>query len=120
MKLLMMVLNRQQSMEKALRALRKANVDRITVFDSESLGQYLGETDLAEETRPGPIGMRRTACKTIVCVLHDGMEFQSLKEKLIHAGVDLSQPEEGMMVTMPISESTFEEEERLRAFPAER
>jgi hypothetical protein len=102
MELLVLILNRPELFEKALSALRKARIREITVYDSESLGQFLSETEEESHRIPEPVGMRRSACKTVTALLSDTTSFEDIKSALLRKGIDVTQPGEGMMLTVPV------------------
>jgi hypothetical protein len=106
---LMLMLNKQRALPAVLKSLRQAHVAAVTIFDSESLGQFLEETDIGEEQSPNPIGSRLTAGKTIVAIQHDHIDFVDIRRKLAENGVDMCDPEVGVMFSMPIAETTMKD-----------
>lgn len=104
MEFVLIILNEQSEVEKALSALSKSDVSGVTVYDSESLGQYLGETSGQPNDPLKPIGISRTACKTIAAVLQDGERFTEIDKRLKKNGVNLEEPGVGEMISLPVRE----------------
>lgn len=103
MEFMMLILNRKDSVNKAISTLSHSTVSGLTVFDSESLGQFLGENPSDESESMTPVGMRMSAAKTITAIIQDGLTINDIKEKLKTSGIDLDQPGEGELIALPVS-----------------
>jgi hypothetical protein len=102
MELLFLILNNKEYLDKALRALDKIDITGVTVYDSESLGQFIGETPPGASGAVPPIGMRMSSSKTITAIIQDGVTFNAIRNNLIENGINLQKGGVGEMLTMPI------------------
>lgn len=100
---MMLILNRKESVNKAIQTLSHSTVSGLTVFDSESLGQFLGESCSDESEDMTPVGMRMSAAKTITAIIQDGLTLDDIKNRLKETGIDLDQPGEGELISLPVS-----------------
>jgi hypothetical protein len=101
MELLILILNRPESLRRAVAALQTVEVNNITVLDSESLGQFMGESP-DDDVMAGAVGLRRSASHTIVGVIHDRHEFEGIKSALVRNDVKLDSPGEALLLTLPV------------------
>ncbi|MBD3316997.1 MAG: hypothetical protein GF344_14505 [Chitinivibrionales bacterium] len=107
MELLILILNRPESLQRAVSALQTVEVNNITVLDSESLGQFIGESG-EDDVMSGAVGLRRSASHTIVGAIRDRDEFEEIRSSLLRNEVDLDSPGEALLLTLPIRHISHE------------
>jgi hypothetical protein len=107
MELLVLILNRPESLQRAVSALQTVEVNNITVLDSESLGQFIGEST-EDDVMSGSVGMRPSASHTIVGVIRDHDEFEEIRTSLLRNEVNLNRPGEALLLTLPVRHISHE------------
>jgi nitrogen regulatory protein PII len=104
MKLLIIILNREDYLEKVLALLIEAGISGATIFDSEGLGHFLAyEIPIFAGLRH-LMGERKSANRTILAVLEEEEIFDEFKKLLAEEGIDFTHPGVGIIVTVPVSE----------------
>ena len=104
MKLLMIVLNRDDYFEKILSLLIESGVSGATIFDSEGLGHFLAyEVPIFAGLRY-LMGEQRAFNRTIMAIVEKDDIFQDFKRLLKKEEIDFTQPGVGVIATLPLSE----------------
>lgn len=104
MELLMIILNKEEYLEKILSLIIEVGASGATILDSEGLGHFLAyEVPIFAGLRH-LVGERKSRNKTILAVLEDESIFSEIKVLLAEEGIDFSQPGVGIIVTVPVNE----------------
>jgi len=104
MELLIIVLNKEQYLEKLISILVEAGVSGATILESEGLGHYLAyEIPIFAGLRH-LMGESKSTNKTILAVLHDKEIFRNFKRLLAEEKIDFSEPGVGIVITVPVNE----------------
>ncbi len=104
MELLLIVLNKQDYLEKIVSILVEAGIEGATIFESEGVGQYL-----AFEV-PIFAGLRqffkegKAVNRTIMAAIDNEESYLSFKMLLEEEGIDFTQPGIGIIIKLPINE----------------
>ena len=103
MELLIIILNREDYLQKILSLLVEVGVKGATIIHSEGLGHFLAyEVPIFAGLRH-LIGERKGANRTILAVIEEEV-FSKFKELLHEEEIDFTQPQTGIIVTLPIKE----------------
>jgi len=103
MELLIIILNKEEYLEKITSLLVEAGISGATISDSEGIGHYLAyEVPIFAGLRQ-LAGEGKTLNKTILAVLEDEDTFSRFKELLVEEEIDFTKPGVGVIVTLPIN-----------------
>lgn len=104
MQLLIIVLNKEEYLEKLMSLLVESGISGATISDSQGIGHYLAyEVPIFAGLRQ-MMGEGKTVNKTILAVLDNEKAFGELKELLVEEDIDFTKPGVGIVVTVPINE----------------
>ncbi|MFH1778137.1 MAG: hypothetical protein ABH952_11340 [Candidatus Omnitrophota bacterium] len=104
MKLLIIILNKEDYLEKLISLLVEAGISGATISDSEGIGHYLAyEVPIFAGLRQ-LMGEGKTINKTILTVLDDEKIFSKFKALLIEENIDFTRPGVGIIVTVQVNE----------------
>jgi nitrogen regulatory protein PII len=104
MELLIVILNREDYLQKILSLLVESGASGATILDSEGLGHFLAyEVPIFAGLRH-LVGERKSANKTILAVLEDVDIFDTFKKLLIEENIDFTKPGVGVIITLPVNE----------------
>jgi len=104
MQLLIIVLNKEEYLEKLMSLLVESGINGATISDSQGIGHYLAyEVPIFAGLRQ-MMGEGTTVNKTILAVLDNEEAFSELKELLIEEDIDFTKPGVGIVITVPINE----------------
>jgi nitrogen regulatory protein P-II 1 len=104
MKLLIIILNKEEYLGRLTSLLVEAGISGATISDSEGIGHYLAyEVPIFAGLRQ-LVGEGNTINKTILAVLDDEGSFTKFKELLEEENIDFTKPGIGVIMTVPISE----------------
>lgn len=104
MQLLIIVLNKEEHLEKLMSLLIEAGISGATISDSQGIGHYLAyEVPIFAGLRQ-MMGEGKTVNKTILALLNDGKAFDEFKELLLEEEIDFTKPGVGILVTVPVNE----------------
>lgn len=105
MQLLIIVLNKEEYLEKLMSLLVEAGISGATISDSQGIGHYLAyEVPIFAGLRQ-MMGEGKTVNKTILALLNDDKTFAQFKELLIEEDIDFTKPGVGVVVTVPVNEA---------------
>lgn len=111
MQLLIIVLNKEEYLEKLMSLLVEAGISGATISDSQGIGHYLAyEVPIFAGLRQ-MMGEGKTVNKTILALLNDDKTFAQFKELLIEEDIDFTKPGVGVVVTVPVNEAIKSEGE---------
>ncbi len=104
MHLLIIVLNREDYLEKVLSLLIESGATGATILNSEGLGHFLAyEVPIFAGLRH-LMGERRSANRTILAVVDKEEVFEEFKRLLNEENIDFTQPGVGIIVRLPVAE----------------
>ena len=102
MELLMVILNREDYFERILSILVELGASGATILDGEGLGHFLAfEVPIFAGLRQ-LIGKKKSANKIILALVEKNF-LPELKDLLDEEKIDFSQPDTGIIVTLPVS-----------------
>lgn len=111
MELLIVILNKEEYLEKLMSLLVEAGISGATISDSEGIGHYLAyEVPIFAGLRQ-LMGGGKTINKTILAVLDDEKVFSKFKELLAEEDIDFTKPGVGVIVTVSVNEVIKSKEE---------
>lgn len=103
MELLMIILNREDYLEKILTLLVDSGVSGATVVDSEGLGHFLAyEVPIFAGLREF-MGERKSVSRTILAVLEDKDIFSQIEKLFKEEGIDFKESGVGIVATLPVN-----------------
>jgi nitrogen regulatory protein PII len=105
MELLMVILNREEYFEKILSILVELGVSGATILDSEGLGHFLAYEVPIFAGLKQLVGKEKTANRTILALVEKGIFFAKFKKLLAEEKIDFSQPNTGVIFTIPVNEA---------------
>jgi len=104
MQLLIIVLNKEEYLEKLMSLLIEAGISGATISDSQGIGHYLAyEVPIFAGLRQ-MMGEGKTVNKTILALLNDDKGFDQFKELLLEEDIDFTKPGMGVVITVPVNE----------------
>jgi nitrogen regulatory protein PII len=104
MKLLMIILNKEEYFEKISSILVELGVSGATILDSEGLGHFLAyEVPIFAGLRQ-LVGEQKTASKTILALIEEEDTFAEFKKLLTEEDIDFTKGGTGIILTLPVSE----------------
>jgi hypothetical protein len=104
MELLIIVLNKEEYLEKILSVLVELEITGATILDSEGLGHFLAYEVPIFAGLQKLVGEKKAANKTILAVLEDKNFLSKLKKMLEEEGIDFTQQGIGIIVTLPVTD----------------
>jgi nitrogen regulatory protein PII len=103
MKLLIVIINKEEYFEKVLSILAELEVSNATILDSEGLGHFLAyEVPIFAGLRQ-LVGERKTASRTILALIEEDF-LGKFKKILLEENIDFREPGTGLIITLPVSE----------------
>jgi len=103
MELLVIILNKEEYLEKLTFLLVEAGISGATISDSEGIGHYLAyEVPIFAGLRQ-LMGEGKTINKTILAILDNEKVFDKFKELLAEENIDFTNPGVGVIATVPIN-----------------
>jgi nitrogen regulatory protein P-II 1 len=103
MELLVIVLNKEEYLERILTLLVDAGVSGATVLDSEGLGHFLAfQVSIFAGLREF-MGQQKSANRTILAILEDQQIFYRINDMLKEEKIDFKQPGIGILATLPVN-----------------
>ena len=107
MEYLIITLFRQEMLSKVIRALKDIDLLSITVSDSETMGQFIGENiDAEDEGMVEPVNSKSRVSKTVTAIVHNGTAARDIVRRLSKEGVHFERNEDGFLLTLPVHEYT--------------
>lgn len=104
MKLIIMVINQDQDLEKVLEILAELGINNATVFHGEGIGHYLAYNMPIFAGLQRVVGLDKTAYNHTLFVIANDEQYLQLQKLLKEEGVDFSAPGIGIMVVLPIND----------------
>ena len=103
MELLIIILNREEHLEKILSLLIESGITGATICETQGIGQFLAyEVPIFAGLKQFP-GEGKTASKTILALLEEGDSYERFKKLLIDENIDFTKPQVGLLITVPVS-----------------
>lgn len=109
MELLIVVLNKEEYLEKVLSLLVELEVKGATILDSEGLGRFLAYKVPIFAGLQEMFGQTRVTSKTILAVIKDKSFMDKFKRLIKKEGIDFSQPDTGIIVTILVKDAIVSE-----------
>ena len=103
MELLMIILNKEEYLEKILSILVEIEVPGATILESEGLGHFLAYEVPIFAGLKQLIGEKKTASRTIVALIDEEDFLAKFKRLLAEEDIDFTQPDMGIIVTLPVN-----------------
>ncbi len=103
MELLMIILNKEEYLEKILSILVEIEVPGATILESEGLGHFLAYEVPIFAGLKQLIGEKKTASRTIVALIDEENFLSKFKRLLAEEDIDFTQPDMGIIVTLPVN-----------------
>jgi hypothetical protein len=101
--LLIIIINKEEYFEKILSILLELDVTGATILDSEGLGHFLAyEVPIFAGLRQ-LVGESKSPSKTILALVEGRDLLERLNEFLKEEGIDFSEPETGVVFTVPVN-----------------
>ena len=104
MELLVIILNKEEYLERIVSLLVEAGVNGATISDSEGIGHFLAYEIPIFAGLKQLIGEGKTVNKTIMAVLEKKDIFNSFKQLLLEENIDFTMPGVGVIATIPVNE----------------
>lgn len=105
MELILIVLNKEEYLEKILSILVELEVHGATILESEGLGHFLAyEVPIFAGLRR-LVGEKKKANKTIFALVEDEEFFSRFKELLAEEKIDFTEPGMGLIASLPVNEA---------------
>ncbi|MCF7870221.1 MAG: hypothetical protein K9L69_02435 [Candidatus Omnitrophica bacterium] len=104
MKLLIIVLNKEEYLEKLLSLLVELEISGATMLDSESVGRFLAYQVPIFAGLQEIFGQSRVTSKTILAVVKDKDFMDNFKQLIKKEGIDFTQPDTGIIITVPVKD----------------
>lgn len=103
MELLIIILNKEEHVEKILEMLVELGVSGATIINSEGLGHFLAyEIPIFAGLRQ-MVGEKKSPTKTILSLIDDKEFIPKFKELLDEEKIDFAQPDTGLIITLPVN-----------------
>jgi hypothetical protein len=105
MEFLIIVLNKQEYLEKILSILVELGAPGATILDSEGLGHFLAyEVPIFAGLRQ-LVGEKKSANKTILALVEGKGFFPKFKKLLAEEDIDFTKDGMGIVVTLPVNDA---------------
>ncbi len=101
MELLIFILNKEELLNDVLAAFVEAGITKGTIIHSEGMGGILAYDIPVFAGLRQLVGDSKKHNKTILTLIKDDSVIPELKKILLGAGVDLSQPGTGVLISVP-------------------
>ncbi len=104
MELLIIILNKEEYLEKILSILIEAGVSGATISDSEGIGHFLAyEVPIFAGLRQF-VGESKSVTRTILAVLDDRSIYDNFKRLLAEEDIDFTRAGTGVIINIPVNE----------------
>lgn len=103
MEVLIIILNKEEYLEKILSLIIEAGASGATILDSEGLGHFLAyEVPIFAGLRH-LVGEKKSRNRTILAILENENIFPEIEKLFAEENIDFSQPGVGIIVTIPVN-----------------
>lgn len=109
MELLIIVLNKEEYLEKVLSLLVELEVKGATILDSEGLGRFLAYRVPIFAGLQEMFGQTKVTSKTILAVVKDKDFMDNFKRLTKKEDIDFTQSDTGIIVTVPVKDAIISE-----------
>jgi len=104
MELLVIILNKEEYLEKILSILVELEVPGATILDSQGLGHFLAyEIPIFAGLRK-LVGEEKSANRTILAAVKDNNFLSKFKKILAEEEIDFSKENTGVIMTLPVND----------------